>query len=653
MDVKLISWRYKDIRGGLSGVDVKLGNPPDRWTLIQMPNGMGKTTTMHLFRAAFSGEHLEPDIVRGFRPSDATKSGEFELAMCVGEQIYRVTLLLNYDTGNASYQTARAETQSGGKQKGHVLPKELKSLLTADFCKLFIFDGELARQIRDLKHQRASDAIRALYRLDRLGELRAQLDRLITEEQERSSGTTRTQTTQGLKALRTRVETVRARLADLRRTERNLDRTLAEGRARLQELETSIRDHMQQDQDFRSRTNELDLRRNALDKEIVDIAKSTLAELRNPAAIDPCIIQELSDLGHKMQRLKLPKTMSIEFFHELAEQTKCVCGRDIGSNEKATILSSAKDYLSEDQIGVVNAIKSAVRQYEEANTTFAVRAAELTSRMAERQKLNGDWDRLQAERVAAGDLELEQLKANKSELEEDNRQIEEQLEALTCTDPVAQRSHDVTDKTNIPLCKAELKSRERALAEATGTVTFLKKATVTKELIEKIEHRALELIKDRLREATNEKLKTLIPTETIKVARIGGALELESDALGSKQQVSEGQSLAIAYAFLTSLFEQAPYRLPFIVDSPAGSLDLRVRREVAELIPNLFEQMIMFVISSEREGFAEPFYGKKGVRFCTIWRDKTLTTQTSDELAFFKQFHSEDNGTKAARVGKL
>ena len=48
MDVKLISWGYKNIRGGLSGVSLKLGNPPNKWTLIQMPNGMGKTTTIRM-----------------------------------------------------------------------------------------------------------------------------------------------------------------------------------------------------------------------------------------------------------------------------------------------------------------------------------------------------------------------------------------------------------------------------------------------------------------------------------------------------------------------------------------------------------------------------------------------------------------------------
>jgi len=652
MNVKLIGWRYKNIRGGLNDVEVTLGNPPSRWTLIQMPNGMGKTTTMHLFRAAFSGEQLAPEDVRAFRPSDKVCTGEFELIISIAEQVYRITLQLNYDTGTVAYHTARAKTQSGGKQLGHVLPQELKSLLTTQFTRLFIFDGELARQIRDLNRENAADAIKTLYRLDRLSELRARIERLVIEEQQRSSGTTRTQTSQGLKALRTRLDTAKARLSELKKRQRTLEATLRESRSRVAEFDAAIRDHMQQDNDFRSRVNDLEIRRTAIDKELVDISKSTLSELRNPAAIHPLIINELSELGHKMQRLKLPKTMSLEFFHELAEQASCICGRGIGPQEKEIIRTNAKNYLSEDQIGVVNAIKSAVRQYEQATTSFGVHAQELSDRIAQRHKLNGDWDRLQAERVAAGDVELERLKNEKSELEDEIPEIEDQLEALTSTDTAVQQRHGVNEKSNIPLCNAEVRERQKALAEATGTVMFSKKATLGRELIENIERRALELIKERLKDATNAKLRTLIPTEHIRVARISGALELESDLLGSKQQVSEGQSLAIAYAFLTSLFEQAPYRLPFIVDSPAGSLDLRVRREVSELIPNLFDQMIMFVISSEREGFAEPFYARKDVIYRTIWRDEFDTTKISDELAFFQQFHSDDNGGKAAKAGK-
>ena len=43
--------------------------------------------------------------------------------------------------------------------------------------------------------------------------------------------------------------------------------------------------------------------------------------------------------------------------------------------------------------------------------------------------------------------------------------------------------------------------------------------------------------------------------------------------------------------------------MPFVVDSPAGPIDLAVRPKIADLIPRLTHQFIAFTISSERERF--------------------------------------------------
>ena len=59
----------------------------------------------------------------------------------------------------------------------------------------------------------------------------------------------------------------------------------------------------------------------------------------------------------------------------------------------------------------------------------------------------------------------------------------------------------------------------------------------------------------------------------------------------------------MGYAFLATLFNRTEHQLPFVVDSPANPIDLRVRARVAELIPRLSNQFIAFTISSERQGF--------------------------------------------------
>ncbi|MFD6443306.1 hypothetical protein ACFWDG_26900, partial [Peribacillus sp. NPDC060186] len=86
--------------------------------------------------------------------------------------------------------------------------------------------------------------------------------------------------------------------------------------------------------------------------------------------------------------------------------------------------------------------------------------------------------------------------------------------------------------------------------------------------------------------------------------------------------------IKILYAFMATLFRSTERELPFIVDSPANSIDNRVREEVANLIPHLTKQFIAFTISSERGNFVNPLdQASKGeVNYLTIFRqgDETL-----------------------------
>lgn len=117
---------------------------------------------------------------------------------------------------------------------------------------------------------------------------------------------------------------------------------------------------------------------------------------------------------------------------------------------------------------------------------------------------------------------------------------------------------------------------------------------------------------------------------------------MASPGLHEKKELSEGQSLSVAYAFLTSLLSDAPYSLPFVVDSPVVSLDNSNRREVGDLIPGLFDQMIMFVISSERDGFAESFYRRgNDVRYLTISRLEGQV-RIEEGITAFQTFQGRD-----------
>ena len=639
MQITVLGWSYKNIRGGLRDVTIDLVRGNDRWTLIQMPNGTGKTTTMTLLRAAFTGEMLSPQAVRDLRAADDTVEGQFELRLLVDQKPFRIQLRLNFRDGLASYRTARSVERSGGLEEGHLLPAELQRLLTPEFSRLFVFDGELAKEIRAVGKDRAATAIRTLYRIDRIEHINSTIRRLVEEEQRRAAAVSSAKEQKGITRLRNAYDAAFATHARLLQDEKRIGSEIKKKEGRLADLRLKINERIAQDSTLRDKKESLDLARQIIDAAIFNFTAQGMSVLRSPAKVHGRTLNRLHALGERLTQLKLPKTTSKEFFRELAEQADCICGRPVTPEIREAILARSEIYLAEDQVAVINKMKLAVREISAEATEWTAIINQLGGYIRDRTLNKHAHDQLELERVESGDVELQSLREEVTGTSRDLMQLRDDLEKLTTRDAARQLVLGANETNNLPKCDAEMKLCKKRLDTATDTHRFVQKADLLQSLILETAETALERLRERVRHATNEKLQRLIPSEAIRVAKISGSLELESGRTAVKAGVSEGQSLSVAYAFLTSLLSEATYKLPFIVDSPAVSLDVAVRREVGELIPEMFDQMIMFVISSEREGFADSFYGRRQVRYITLWRDYDDSANVKDGMAFFKSFH--------------
>lgn len=647
MELRVVGWRYENIRGGIRDVSVALDEGP-RWTLVQMPNGTGKTTTMTLMRAALTGADFTPDEVAALRADDDTEHGLFELRLVIDNKPYRVELHLDFVGRRASYTTTRAQLQGGGSEEGWQLPPLLRRLLTPEFTKLFVFDGEFAKDIRSEGKDRTTRAIRTLYRLDQLDTLKSEIGKLVTAEQTRAAALTSAKEQKGVTRLANALSEAEASLATLKARLKSHRAERARLVARQEEIGGRIADRTAQDEKFAARKSRLDGELSTLTIRIAELSADSLAAVRSPAKVSPLLLARLRGLGQRLTTLQLPKTISQEFFHELAHATHCVCDREIGETESAAILAGAKKYLAEDQITIINRMKRNVRESEATGAEFADRAGELKAKLRERRSVNQQLEQLQQEQIASGDDELKRLVLEQRQNELRLEMLDAEIAQLNTSDKLTQILEKLGPRNNIPLCQAEVDLAKRRLAAATQTVKFTGAADRISALVDAVAARALDNLRESVRIATNEKLARLVKGEPLRVARIGTSLELGSQGVASKGGVSEGQSLSVAYAFITSLLGAAPYRLPFIVDSPAVSLDTRVRREVGDVIPTLFEQMIMFVISSEKDGFADAFYPREDVRYVTIWQDQGEESQMREGLDEFRRFHAVEAGETRA-----
>ncbi|WP_075632283.1 hypothetical protein [Novacetimonas hansenii] len=641
MELRVTGWRYENIRGGIRDVIVSLDGKP-RWTLVQMPNGTGKTTTMTLIRAALTGAELSPDQVAGLRADDETERGLFELGLSIDGKPYRIELELDFVARRASYSTTRAMVHSGGKEAGWHLPPLLRKLLTPEFTKLFVFDGEFAKEIRAEGHDRTTRAIRTLYRLDQLDALKADIGKLVAAEQAKAASLTTAREQKGVTRLHNTLTEAQRTLARLQTRLKAIRAEKARYEKRHGEIIGRISERTAQDEKFAARRAKLDAELTAVGRRIAELSAESLAAMRSPTKVSPALLSNLRGLGTRLTTLQLPKTISQEFFHELAHAEFCVCETRIGEKEKRAIITGAAKYLAEDQITIINRMKRSVRESIATGTELADLSRELQSKLRERRSVGQQLEQLQREQIEAGDEELKSLLTEQKQIDVDLQRAGREIEQLSTTDRQTQILARLDWKNNIALCRAEVDACQRKYAAATKTVEFTRSADRITALVDAIAESALDKLRESVRVATNDKLAQLVKGEPLRIARIGSALELASEGVSAKGGVSEGQSLSIAYAFITSLLSAAPYKLPFIVDSPAVSLDTRVRREVGEVIPQLFDQMIMFVLSSEKDGFAEAFYPREDVRYMTIWKDEGDTSQMREGLDEFKAFHSAE-----------
>ena len=149
-----------------------------------------------------------------------------------------------------------------------------------------------------------------------------------------------------------------------------------------------------------------------------------------------------------------------------------------------------------------------------------------------------------------------------------------------------------------------------------------------------------------------------MPYNRIRIREIKQSLILDGQEGGSV-----GETLSIGYAFLSTLFNRTDHQLPFVVDSPAGPIDLEVRPKVAQLVPKLSNQFIAFVISAERPGFLPALretVADNDIQYITIFRKDTPFDKTAEDgveesddgyivssYGFFNKFHIESEPENA------
>lgn len=636
MKMSILGIEYKNIRKiselKLSFVDAN--GKAIKNNFVMMANGTGKTTTMELIKGLMDGSAADWSAkkIKTFAPTTSHSDvGVFSIAVKFDERQYKYFLYMNYKTGTANIKTTT--TTLGGMEDGRHLPDALKDIFTPEFVRRFVFDGEQAEKTMDSSSNEAEETIRYLYRLDELDEIIATNQRILSEIQdaEGSKGSK-----SSLSNLRTRQEGVKTTISKLQKRAAHLRKDIKTFEDEQNEKITQ-RDALDKNYETLNQEKQEILNLQQHNKDSIDAQISEIIRLsKSPYLISQEFCDRMYGLGSSMTKLKLPKTISKDFFVELAHAKDCICGRCIGESEKKTILENAEKYLGSDQQSVLNAIKSSLMACSYDSS--------LSDAFTELSKLREEANRLQtrlntnAEKLLkAGGEEAAKLKARTDELEKYIAVSKYQLDTIESKD---ENNEELTEDNNLYKAQLLYKDYEHKIASATRTNAALYRKEVVESLVFAIKEQATAELKKEIIRKANEKIQKVITDDFIEIDNIDRYIKLKE-----RSGASQGQTLGIAYCFLGTLFEDSELEFPFIIDSPTGSMDFDKREAVADIIPKVFNQMISFVQSAEVKRFADRFYDNPDAQYLTIVVSPSSgMVEVHEGIDFFDSYQQKHKG---------
>lgn len=627
MRIQLVGWDSVGLRCPDVNVKFAAGDQLPRVTLVQMPNGTGKTTTLALLKAALTGgaETWQAERVMEFAPKEgATAEGKFLVRLLIDDKPLAIELTLSFIDGLVTYRTT--SPAAGGVREGWHPPTDARRFLSERFVGLFVFDGELASRMLDQSQQRAEEAIDALCQLDLLDHV-GQVAELAWQRSTKDKSGAKTES--GLAAARSKEKQLDERLKLLKKKRREANERLAAVEKKLEGQDKDLTEKLASDEKNRAALEALRLEEKGKEADLDKATTVAMTVIRQPHLLSQPFGKALVALKLNLDKAKLPDATSRQFFVELAEEINCICGRQIGPAERTHIAEKAKQYLGEDISGVLNSMKQDIGLLVATPDTEIVTLPQamqtLVTAVDEFQKVKTRRQGLEEKLIVEGGDEAKRLREQVVALQREQKDLEELVEEME------RAPTDADDEKTVCIAWVErqLSSIRKKIAEITGTVDLRKRTDVIKDLVAKAKNRARDQLRQVLVAECNTRLATILAASPVKIKEIQNCIVLEG-----QREASVGQTLAVGYTFLTSVLGRGAHEFPLVVDSPAGPLDDRVRAQIGAMIPKLCKQFVAFTITTERHDFV-PALEKAAagdVRYLTLFRKTTSASKLKGAL---------------------
>ena len=643
MELKIISWESKGLRCPDGKVNL-CENGYKRFNFIQMPNGTGKTTYLELIQYALSGylRFLDgTEVGKYFHVANSTEESFFELL--VDNNSEKVTFRIDFKFDKAAIKNKSKKNNSkvaystsysgqGGLKPGYTPPPEMAKMLTNEFVKLFVFDGEFANRLFDPADSKAFQCLDSICQLNILDNMEKSLNTYY-KNQVIENENSRAQTELGItKAIekKEKYEKIRNELEQkIINGEKDIQRLIKEIENIDKEIseDDSLGGNLKKDaQEKKEICDKLENEYNLFVKEYFDLIK-------NPINLDNNFITALDTVQENLYKLKIPASATRSFFEELIEDKNCICDRSMDQNAKSAININKEKYFDEDRAGIYNNLKTDIREKLKSKD---LDKDILNKKNIEFQKLKDQRDNAETDYQLAVNNMKQSAPSNLAEkMTKRELLINEKDELLKEIDEIKNdTSENVNNTKNIKVLSKEIKKQQEIIEQVKENISLREHVNVIKQLCKNVKTDVKKSVKNKIIQDCNVELKKIFTGEkSLQIDDIEEYITLQNQSSGS-----EGQILSVGMLYLSVLLGRENVNFFTIFDSPCGKIDLHVRKDLSEPIVDLVKnngQFITFVQSGERLDFTTTIEDKvksEEILYLTIFDKERFSRENLPEI---------------------
>jgi DNA sulfur modification protein DndD len=690
LDIRIDSLHWKNIRS-FDSLDApnKNGNqyinfPSKKTLFFQMPNGTGKTTTLHLIRNILSGQ-LPSDFSEWRRSiggeneeSFLNTPSEFELRLTINGEPYGFKLHLNHNTNEAKFSTSTPQ----GIRQNWAPPIAFQKAFQnrPDLVQLFVFDAETARHITKRTDEKLlQQAIRqfggfsSVY--DLVGEKSAHgsftggrygtLKEFIKKELGKLSDTGGGKV-KGWANARIEVEASR-KILSKRATTAKAD--IKKIQTAKEEIETRIAEI---DENYAGLSDQATNLKNSID---VNSRLKTESSMKLLQLLLQPIHNFIPDWNHvksfhrRHSDWNLPADIGRGWISRLTEEKLCICGRIMDDEHRIHIESNIDEYLDEGKNNEVSSMQGEFQSIGKSNGNEVLLAAEELQQVSEKlQAAQELWEtKFDSENSKEIAAERKSLNEKLAQLIIDLEAVEYIYRCLTTTNYEWLRGEGRTEgliKDGLPTTSVSEIKRVNNLKiledieenlislinKSEGNSSLWEAFQLTQEIIGE----SLETLSVELRETLSLKATKSWRSMPAAGADKGLRLEIQSDGMkffrGNNTKpvgVSGAQSVSACYSVASAISSLGDINIPLICDTPFAGFDEGMVPKWYDSISSTFPQVIVLLNTLEKRALVEGAWKNRAENeyHCTIHQtgeasDGGRKFQLSEDMDLFLNLRS-------------